>query len=68
MEKRLCSKVVCPREATATLSYDYETRMAVVGPLADYRDPHAHDLCAAHAGRLTAPTGWTIMRHERLRA
>lgn len=67
MENRLCSKVVCTREATATLTYDYGDQMAVVGPLASFRDPHAHDLCAAHADRLTAPAGWTVVRHEQLR-
>lgn len=67
VEHRLCSKVVCRREATATLTFDYGDQMAVVGPLASTRDPHAHDLCALHAERLTIPAGWTIVRHEALR-
>lgn len=66
MEHRLCSKVTCPREATATLTFDYGDQMAVVGPLAAVRDPHAHDLCALHADRMTIPAGWMIMRHEAL--
>jgi hypothetical protein len=67
VDKRLCSKVACPREAVATLTYDYESRMVVVGPLAEHRDPHAHDLCPVHAERMTTPDGWTILRHEWLR-
>ncbi len=67
VENRLCSKVACPREATATLTFDYGDQMAVIGPLAVVHDPHAHDLCALHAERLTIPAGWTVVRHERLR-
>ena len=58
----------CAREAVATLTYDYEDQMAVIGPLARVRDPHAHDLCAIHTDRLSAPKGWIVVRHETLRA
>lgn len=68
MISRLCSKVACAREAVATLTYDYEDQMAVIGPLARVRDPHAHDLCAIHTDRLSAPKGWVVVRHETLRA
>lgn len=63
MDERYCSKVGCAREAVATLTYDYGDRMAAVGPLAEQADPHAHDLCALHAERLSVPAGWTIVRH-----
>jgi len=35
----------------------------VVGPLATAREPHSWDLCVGHAGRITAPRGWELMRH-----
>jgi Protein of unknown function (DUF3499) len=35
----------------------------VVGPLATVREPHSWDLCVLHAGRITAPRGWELMRH-----
>ena len=34
----------------------------MVGPLATAREPHSWDLCAAHAGRITAPRGWQLVR------
>lgn len=63
MLQRLCSKVACAREAVATLTYDYGDQMAVLGPLGAHREPHAHDLCAIHADRMSAPKGWHVMRH-----
>lgn len=47
----------------ATLTYVYADSTAVVGPLATVREPHSWDLCLAHAGRITAPRGWELMRH-----
>ena len=35
----------------------------MVGPLPAVREPHAWDLCAAHALRITAPLGWDLVRH-----
>jgi len=67
MLQRLCSKVACAREAVATLTYDYGDQMAVLGPLAVHREPHAHDLCAIHADRLSAPKGWQVVRHATMR-
>ena len=29
------------------------------------RDPHAYDLCARHAGRLTVPQGWVLRDRRR---
>lgn len=68
MDGRLCSKVACAREAVATLTYDYGDKMAALGPLAPASQPHAHDLCAPHADRLSLPAGWLVVRHEALRA
>ncbi|WP_231635224.1 DUF3499 family protein [Luteipulveratus halotolerans] len=46
----------------ATLTYVYADQTAVLGPLATYAEPHTYDLCADHAGRLTAPRGWDVVR------
>jgi hypothetical protein len=46
----------------ATLTYVYADSTAVLGPLATLAEPHSYDLCAAHAGRLTAPRGWEVVR------
>ena len=35
----------------------------MVGPLPAVQEPHAWDLCAAHALRITAPRGWDLVRH-----
>ncbi|MGM7666296.1 DUF3499 family protein [Microbacterium sp. A93] len=70
MNGRLCSKVTCAREAVATLTYDYPDQMAALGPLGPLGasgHPHAHDLCAQHAERLSVPAGWIVVRHEALR-
>lgn len=67
-DQRLCSKVGCAREAIATLTYDYGDQMAALGPLGPAGTPHAHDLCAQHADRLSMPAGWIVVRHEALRA
>ena len=66
MDGRICSKVGCARDAVATLTFDYEGRMAALGPLGLGDDPHAHDLCALHAQRLSVPAGWEVLRHESL--
>ncbi len=47
----------------ATLTYVYADSTAVVGPLPAVQEPHAWDLCAAHALRITAPRGWDLVRH-----
>lgn len=46
----------------ATLTYVYAESTAVLGPLATYAEPHSYDLCATHAGRLTVPRGWEVLR------
>ena len=59
---RRCSRAGCSRTANSTLTYVYRDSTAVLGPLATYVEPHCYDLCAAHAGRLTAPRGWDVVR------
>lgn len=66
MPDRLCAKAGCGREALATLTYDYGDRMAVLGPLGQAHAAGAHDLCAIHADRVSAPQDWLVVRHETL--
>lgn len=47
----------------ATLTFVYSDSTAVVGPLATTAEPHSWDLCFSHAGRITAPRGWELVRH-----
>jgi hypothetical protein len=61
---RQCSKTACVQPASATLTYVYAEQTAVLGPLATYAEPHSYDLCEQHAGRLTAPRGWDVVRLE----
>jgi len=60
---RRCCRPGCPHYAVATLTFVYSDSTAVVGPLATAREPHSWDLCVGHAGRITAPRGWDLMRH-----
>ena len=43
-----------------TLTYQYGRAQVWLDTLAEERDPHGYDLCAAHAARLTVPVGWRI--------
>ncbi|GGG43084.1 hypothetical protein GCM10011374_01840 [Kocuria dechangensis] len=61
---RRCSRQTCTRDAVTTLTYVYSDSTAVVGPLAAHAEPHAYDLCAVHADRLTVPRGWRVVRLE----
>lgn len=60
---RRCCRPGCPHYAVATLTFVYSDSTAVVGPLATAREPHSWDLCVNHAGRITAPRGWDLVRH-----
>src|SRR5919202_5675270 len=60
---RRCFRPVRPHYAVATLTFGYSDSAAVVGPLATVSEPHSWDLCVAHAGRITAPRGWDLVRH-----
>lgn len=59
---RTCSRVSCRASATMTLTYIYSESRAVLGPIAAFSEPHAYDLCARHAARLTVPNGWSVDR------
>ena len=61
---RRCSRVGCAMPATMTLTYIYSDSTAVIGPLATYSEPHAYDLCAFHAERLTVPHGWNVLKQD----
>ncbi|WP_111718522.1 DUF3499 family protein [Homoserinimonas sp. OAct 916] len=63
MFSRPCSRVACPRDAVATLTFDYDDSMAVLGPLSTSAEPHSYDLCERHAERTSAPEGWHLVRH-----
>ncbi len=58
---RQCSKTSCSESAAVTLTYRYAHAQIWLDHLEAERDPHAYDLCARHAGRLTAPLGWQVL-------
>lgn len=60
--ERPCSRQTCREPAVATLTYVYADSMAVLGPLVAKAEPHSYDLCELHAGRLSAPQGWSVVR------
>ncbi|HYI34074.1 MAG TPA: DUF3499 family protein [Glaciibacter sp.] len=64
MSTRPCSRITCPAEAVATLTFVYADSMAVLGPLSATHEPHTYDLCDRHAERTSAPQGWQIVRHK----
>ncbi len=59
---RRCSRTACRGSAVATLTYVYGDRTVVLGPLATFAEPHCYDLCEPHAGSLSAPLGWEVVR------
>jgi len=61
---RRCCRPGCPHYAVATLTFVYSDSTAVIGPLAIAHEPHSWDLCVSHAGRITAPRGWDLVRHS----
>ena len=61
--ERVCTKGRCKQPAHYTLTYDYEDKLAVIGPLSPESESAAHDLCRKHAIGFTAPQGWNEMRH-----
>lgn len=60
---RRCCRPGCQHYAVATLTFVYSDSTAVIGPLATASEPHSWDLCISHAGRITAPRGWELVRH-----
>lgn len=59
---RFCTRTGCSARATSTLTYVYADQTAVLGPLAGRAEPGSYDLCKVHAGALTPPRGWEIIR------
>lgn len=57
---RHCSRTGCSEAAAVTLTYHYAQAQVWLDPLSPERDPHAYDLCARHAARLSAPKGWSV--------
>ena len=57
---RICAKMRCNREASATVGISYADRVVVIGELVPVPDPNLLDLCSVHAGRLTPPVGWRV--------
>jgi Protein of unknown function (DUF3499) len=64
MSNRPCSRISCPEQAVATLTFVYADSMAVLGPLSATHEPHTYDLCDRHAQRTSAPKGWQVVRHK----
>lgn len=62
MGVRRCTRSACSQAAVSTLTYVYADQTAVLGPLATAAEPHTYDLCAEHAGRLSVPQGWNVIR------
>jgi len=62
VRSRRCSRAGCSQPAIATLTYVYGDSTAVLGPLARQAEPHCYDLCSPHAGALSAPRGWEVIR------
>jgi hypothetical protein len=57
---RRCARPDCHQVASTTLSYEYATSTVWLGPLADEAHPMIHDLCEAHADRMSVPRGWQL--------
>jgi hypothetical protein len=57
---RHCARPGCNASAEATLTYDYEGRLAWIELLATEPHPMAYDLCETHADRLSVPVGWAL--------
>jgi hypothetical protein len=50
----------CGSEPAVTVSLRYAEREVLVADLLPDPDPNLLDLCAEHAGRMTAPVGWSV--------
>ncbi len=61
---RQCARPGCSQSASATLTYDYQGMTAWLERLAAESHPMTHDLCDAHADRLSVPQGWRLEDHR----
>jgi hypothetical protein len=57
---RQCSRSGCSEGASVTLTYHYGQSQVWLDNLTPERDPHAYDMCARHAARLSVPHGWHL--------
>lgn len=57
---RQCSRSGCADGASVTLTYHYGQSHVWLDNLTPDRDPHAYDMCARHAARLSVPYGWHL--------
>ena len=57
---RQCARPGCSQPAVATLTYDYGSQAAWLDRLSPEPHPMTHDLCQAHAERLSVPQGWRL--------
>ena len=57
---RQCARPGCSQPAVATLTYDYGGQSAWLDRLSAEPHPMTHDLCPAHAQRLSVPQGWRL--------
>lgn len=57
---RQCARPGCSQSAAATLTYHYRGQAAWLDRLAPEPHPMTHDLCPAHAERLSVPQGWGL--------
>lgn len=57
---RQCARPGCAQPAVATLAYDYSSQAAWLDRLSPEPHPMTHDLCQAHAQRLSVPQGWRL--------
>jgi hypothetical protein len=64
MSERTCSKATCTQAAIATLTFDYQESIAVLGLLSPKAEPGCFDLCKEHVARFTPPQGWQVVRHQ----
>jgi len=60
---RPCSKQACAAPAAFTLTYDYESQVAAIGPLSPSLQSEGYDLCQPHAVSFSAPRDWRVIRH-----
>ena len=44
------------------MTYVHADATVVIGPMGRRAEPGAHDLCAEHAAKLTAPVDWQLIR------
>ena len=57
----VCARPGCQGEAVAWLTYDYAGQRVWLDGEPGLEDGDQWGLCAAHAGRLSSPRGWTLI-------